>query len=95
MESVHGISVTGGSFPAEIWRLFMEPALERIEPESFPEPSSWPTWKPFTRGKYALTYDPTYVAPESTDTETQTEKQPVRPPPSRTGGRRDGLCRNC
>jgi penicillin-binding protein 1A len=95
MESVHGISVTGGSFPAEIWRLFMEPALERTEPESFPEPSSWPTWKPFTRGKYALTYDPTYVAPESTDTETQTEKQPARPPPSRTGGRQDGLCRNC
>ena len=24
MESVHGIAVTGGSFPAEIWRLFME-----------------------------------------------------------------------
>jgi penicillin-binding protein 1A len=95
MESVHGISVTGGSFPAEIWRLFMEPALERIEPESFPEPSSWPTWKPFTRGKYALTYDPSYVAPESTDTETETEKKPTRPPPSRTGGRQDGLCRNC
>jgi penicillin-binding protein 1A len=27
MENVHGISVSGGSFPAEIWRLFMEPAL--------------------------------------------------------------------
>ena len=24
MENVHGISVSGGSFPAEIWRLFME-----------------------------------------------------------------------
>jgi penicillin-binding protein 1A len=27
MENVHGIAVTGGSFPAEIWRLFMQPAL--------------------------------------------------------------------
>ena len=27
MESVHGISVSGGSFPAEIWRRFMEAAL--------------------------------------------------------------------
>jgi penicillin-binding protein 1A len=95
MESVHGISVTGGSFPAEIWRLFMEPALEPIEPEPFPEPSSWPTWKPFTRGKYALTYDPSYVAPESTETETETEQQPTRPPPSRAGGRQGGVCRNC
>ena len=58
MESVHGISVTGGSFPAEIWRLFMEPALEGTEPASFPEPTVWPEWKPFTRGEYALTYDP-------------------------------------
>ncbi len=38
MESVHGIAVAGGTFPAEIWRLFMEPALEGTEPESFPEP---------------------------------------------------------
>jgi penicillin-binding protein 1A len=99
MESVHGIAVTGGSFPAEIWRLFMEPALERIDPEPFPEPSSWPTWKTFTRGKYALTYDPSYVAPEATETETETttetETQPRPPQPSRTGGRKDGECRNC
>ncbi len=60
MLNVHGIAVAGGTFPAEIWRLFMEPALDRTDPESFPEPSSWPTWKPFTRGKYALTYDPSY-----------------------------------
>ena len=34
-ESVHGIAVSGGSFPAEIWRLFMEPALEGTEPAAF------------------------------------------------------------
>ena len=36
MESVHGIAVSGGSFPAEIWRLFMEPALEGTEASPVP-----------------------------------------------------------
>jgi penicillin-binding protein 1A len=94
MESVHGIAVTGGSFPAEIWRLFMEPALERIDPEPFREPSAWPTWKSFTRGKYALSYDPN-AAPATTETETETQPTPTRPAPRRTGGRQDGQCRNC
>jgi penicillin-binding protein 1A len=94
MESVHGIAVTGGGFPAEIWRLFMEPALERIDPEPFPEPSAWPTWKSFTRGKYALSYDPN-AAPATTETETETQPTPTRPAPPRTGGRQDGQCRNC
>jgi penicillin-binding protein 1A len=87
MESVHGIAVSGGSFPAEIWRLFMEPALEGTEAESFAEPSSWPVWKPFTRGKYALTYDPSYT-PETTETETTTEEEPKKPTKPRTGGLR-------
>jgi penicillin-binding protein 1A len=79
MESVHGISVTGGSFPAEIWRLFMQPALEGTEPTSFPEPSRWPTWKPFTRGEYALTYDPS-VEPTTTEEETtEPEDEPTEP----------------
>jgi penicillin-binding protein 1A len=78
MENVHGIAVAGGTFPAEMWRLFMEPALEGTEPESFPEPAVWPEWKPFTRGRYALTYDPNYSA--TTDTETQTETAPTPAP---------------
>jgi penicillin-binding protein 1A len=82
MENVHGIAVTGGSFPAEIWRLFMAPALEGREVVPFPEPSRWPEWKPFTRGKYALTYDPrptpeTETEPER-ETETETEPAPPR-----------------
>jgi penicillin-binding protein 1A len=77
MENVHGIAVSGGSFPAEIWRLFMEPALEGTEPQSFPEPSRWPTWQPFTRGEYALTYDPN-ATPETTEEET-TEAEPEAP----------------
>jgi penicillin-binding protein 1A len=80
MENVHGIAVSGGSFPAEIWRLFMEGALDRTEPSSFAEPARWPEWKPFTRGRFALTYDPN--ATESTETET-TEKTPTVPSPGR------------
>jgi penicillin-binding protein 1A len=78
MESVHGIAVSGGSFPAEIWRLFMEPALEGTDVESFPEPKVWPEWKPFTRGQYALAYDPNAKA--TTDTETTTDATPIVPP---------------
>ncbi|MDH4346218.1 MAG: PBP1A family penicillin-binding protein [Thermoleophilia bacterium] len=71
MESVHGIAVSGGSFPAEIWRSFMEPALERRPAVDFPaEPTIPVEWQPFTRGPAALTYDP-YAKPE-TETETET-----------------------
>ena len=81
MESVHGIAVSGGSFPAEIWRLFMERALEGTEPAAFPEPSRWPTWQPFARGEYALTYDPN-AAPATTDEETTDEETTEQEPPT-------------
>ena len=58
LDSVHGIAVTGGSFPAEMWRLFMEPALEGREALPFPEPRAWPEWKTFTRGEYAIVVRP-------------------------------------
>ena len=51
MENVHGIAVAGGTFPAEIWRLFMEPALDGHGPRAVPGAVSWPVWKPFTRGR--------------------------------------------
>jgi penicillin-binding protein 1A len=86
MENVHGIAVSGGSFPAEMWRLFMEPALDGTEPASFPEPSFWPEWKPFTRGQYALSYDPN--ASESTTTET--EKTKPKPKPEQPASRPPG-----
>jgi penicillin-binding protein 1A len=81
MENVHGISVSGGSFPAEIWRLFMEPALEGTEPTPFAEPAVWPQWKSFTRGQYALAYDPYATQSESTETETTESAEPERRPP--------------
>jgi penicillin-binding protein 1A len=77
MTSVHGIAVSGGSFPAEIWRQFMEPALENVEPSEFAEPARWPEWKPFTRGRYALTYDPYYTPPAETTEEEGEEEKPT------------------
>ena len=53
MTSVHGIRVTGGSFPAQIWRLFMSSAIGQLEPVDFPEPVDEPEWRDFERGQYA------------------------------------------
>lgn len=93
MENVHGIAVSGGSFPAEIWRLFMEPALEGKEATPFAEPAVWPEWQPFTRGEYALLYDPsartdTTETTETTETAETTPPPTRRPPVAREGGNR-------
>ena len=45
MENVHGISVAGGTFPAEIWRRFMERAVAWMPVREFPEPRQWPVWQ--------------------------------------------------
>jgi penicillin-binding protein 1A len=42
MNSVHGRAVTGGSFPAEMWRTFMSRATEGHAPCSFNRPSELP-----------------------------------------------------
>jgi penicillin-binding protein 1A len=64
MENVHGIAVAGGSFPAEIWRLFMERAVRYTHSQDFGLPKTYPVWKPFQRGDYAIQYvPPAPVAP--------------------------------
>jgi penicillin-binding protein 1A len=90
MTSVHGISVTGGSFPAQIWHLFMSSAIGQLEPVDFPEPKDLPEWKDFERGQYARSFgyyrDPNYVAPAATTETTTTagETTPAAPPPAET-----------
>ncbi len=37
MRNVHGITVYGGTFPAQIWSKFMEPALANVPPTDFPK----------------------------------------------------------
>ena len=93
MESVHGISVSGGSFPAQIWRLFMSSAIGQLEPEEFPEPKDYPEWEEFERGQYARSFgyyddDDSYTPPATTDSGETTvtepsESVPDAPPASR------------
>ncbi len=40
MDDVHGRSVTGGSFPGEIWKRFMDAALTGVPAQDFPDVSS-------------------------------------------------------
>jgi penicillin-binding protein 1A len=54
MENVHGIAVAGGSFPAEIWRLFMERATRYSPPRDWTLPKTYPVWRYFQRGQYAI-----------------------------------------
>ena len=72
MLDVHGISVSGGSFPAEIWRRFMSPALAGRPVRSFPEPRQPAVFATWQRGPNALSYDPYYVAPTTTTEPTDT-----------------------
>jgi penicillin-binding protein 1A len=74
MENVHGIAVSGGSFPAEIWRLFMERALWNRPALDFPEPTHSAVWVPFERGANALSYDPYYVPPPAAPEEDKAER---------------------
>ena len=38
MDDVHGITVTGGTLPAQIWQQFMASALADVPPDKFPDP---------------------------------------------------------
>jgi membrane peptidoglycan carboxypeptidase len=78
MLSVHGIAVSGPTFPATIWRLFMEPAVKYAPfPTEFPVATHEPVWKSPTL-QYAMSgsYSPSsssggYSAPAQ-PTQTQT-----------------------
>jgi penicillin-binding protein 1A len=81
MTSVHGISVAGGTFPAQIWRLFMEEAIGSTPEREFPEAQSEPIWHEFTRGEYGgeVPSSSYYNPPPAATTTTQSE-QPAPPP---------------
>jgi penicillin-binding protein 1A len=44
MLNVHGIAVTGGSFPAEIWHSYMETSIGSRPDVPFPAPTTQPEW---------------------------------------------------
>jgi penicillin-binding protein 1A len=70
MENVHGIAVAGGTFPATIWHEFMQSAVGKLQPKSFPAPDRYPTFTYWHRGQYSLGL----IAP-STSTSTSTGTQ--------------------
>ena len=87
MTNVHGISVSGPTFPAQIWRSFMLAAVGRSAPVDFPQPSALPTWHSFTRGQYAVgsyTSPPSYYSGSTsaaTTAPTKTTPKKTAPPP--------------
>jgi len=98
MTNVHGIAVAGGTFPAQIWRLFMSSAIGQLEPVDFPKPKEYPEWEDFERGQYTRSfgyYQDNDYTPPATTTET-TETKPAatdsvpdappasQPPPKQT-----------
>ena len=86
MESVHGIAVAGGTFPATIWHLFMAAALWRAPALGFPSPRNPVEWRPFTQGRYGSSYysgsGSYYYAPPPPGGTTTRGASP--PPPPRT-----------
>jgi penicillin-binding protein 1A len=47
MLDVHGIAVSGPTFPADIWHLYMEVADGKGPDVPFPQPTTTPTWLPW------------------------------------------------
>jgi penicillin-binding protein 1A len=87
MDNVHGIAVAGGTFPATIWKLFMESALESSPALDWQEPLDPVTWRPFDQGQYGSSLSPpppTYYVPPppSTTTSTTQKKPPARTTPA-------------
>jgi penicillin-binding protein 1A len=56
MENVHGISVAGGTFPADIWRRFMTVAMEGKAYLDWLQPQHSPEWRDFDTGQHSLQY---------------------------------------
>ena len=86
MTNVHGIRVVGGTFPATIWRLFMQGAFGRHPPGDWPPPRDPVMWKPF-HGQYEFFgAPPAPVAPTETGKKNgKPTKTTTTPPPTTTG----------
>jgi penicillin-binding protein 1A len=91
MEDVHGIAVAGGTFPASIWRLFMEKAMANTPELTWQYPRDPVVWRSWTQGQYGsslrptYTYTPTNTYTPTTTTQATTTAAPPPPPPPTTG----------
>ena len=70
MTSVHGIAVSGPTFPATIWKLFMEKAITYAPfPKEFPPPKTSPVW---ITHKLQYAMSGSYSPPTTSTTQTTT-----------------------
>ena len=76
MESVHGISVAGGTFPADIWRRFMLVAMEGKAYLDWLEPQHSPEWQDVRAP--GSTRSSTSTATTTTTTTRTSERDPRR-----------------
>jgi penicillin-binding protein 1A len=96
MTNVHGMRVTGGSFPAIIWQKFMSRVIADYPAEAFPKPAVPATWDYTWKSKYAVEPTTTTESTESTTTTldpsttlpgpTTTSTSPPGPTTTRTTG---------
>jgi len=89
MTSVHGISVSGPTFPATIWKLFMERAVDYAPyPTEFPVAKTSPHWTYHNlqyalSGAYSTPSSSTYTPPaQPTSPTTTTTRQAPKPTPA-------------
>jgi penicillin-binding protein 1A len=80
MSSVHGITVTGGSFPASIWKLYMLRALSGQAQPAWPSPRNPADWIPFD-GTFAF-----HGAPEPPATPNEPQASPEQAKPDQPQG---------
>jgi penicillin-binding protein 1A len=85
MEDVHGIAVAGGTFPATIWRLFMETAVGNLPALTWPSPLNPVVFRPFTQGQYGSSLAPTTTTYYSTTTPAKTTTSQTRTQSTTTG----------
>ena len=78
MFDVHGIAVSGPTFPAQIWHLFMETAVGNKPDVPFPSATGKPLWTSW-RGQYQYAGAP---ATTTTGTTTTTGATVTAPPPT-------------
>jgi len=80
MTDVHGISVTGGSFPAIMWQKFMYQA-DRDYPEvPFPQPDAFVKWDYSFQSSYAVPPTTSTSSTSSTSTTVPSTDTTVGPP---------------
>jgi penicillin-binding protein 1A len=90
MDNVHGIAVSGPTFPADIWHRFMQPALALTPVHGWALPTVWPSWRSW-RGRYeysgsssdqySQSYTPSYTRPTYGTTQSQSPPPPPAPSP--------------